>query len=202
MEAIACSLGSVYTTNKSFRSEHSNTNKHLSEFAHLEIETCFISIDDLMNIGEKYIKFIAKYLLDHRLADIDNLSKFVSKGLKERIETIVNCKFHRIRYDDAIKISIEKGKIIKYGEDLSTEIENCLTEHFNGPVFVSHWPISIKSFYMKRDKKNPEICDNFDLLMPYKIGELIGGSMREDSYENFRNDGKKRCKRRTNEILY
>jgi asparaginyl-tRNA synthetase len=103
--------------------------------------------------------------------------------LKERIETIVNCKFYKIKYDEAIKIANEKGKMIKYGEDLSTEIENCLTEHFNGPVFVSHWPISIKSFYMKRDEENPEICHNFDLIMPYKIGELIGGSMREDSYE-------------------
>jgi asparaginyl-tRNA synthetase len=92
LEAIACSLGSVYTTNKSFRSEHSNTNKHLSEFGHLEIETCFISLDELMNIGEQYIKFVGNYLLKNRLSDIDNLSKFVSKGLKERIETIVNCK--------------------------------------------------------------------------------------------------------------
>jgi asparaginyl-tRNA synthetase len=183
LEAIACSLGSVYTTNKSFRSEHSNTNKHLSEFGHLEIETCFINLDNLMNIGEQYIKFVGNYLLKNRLSDIDNLSKFVSKGLKERIETIVNCKFYKIRYDEAIKIANEKGKMIKYGEDLSTEIENCLTEHFNGPVFVSHWPISIKSFYMKRDEENPEICHNFDLVMPYKIGELIGGSMREDSYE-------------------
>lgn len=183
LEAIACALGSVYTTNKSFRSEHSSTNKHLSEFSHLEIEACFINLDQLMSVGENYIKYVGRYLLEHCEADINNLSKFVSKGLKERVETIVSCVFHRVKYEDAIKIAQEKGKTIKYGEDLSSEVENCLTEHFNGPVFVSHWPIAIKSFYMKQDEKNPEICHNFDLLMPYKIGELIGGSMREDSYD-------------------
>ncbi len=183
LEAIACSLGSVYTTNKSFRSEHSSTNKHLSEFSHLEIEACFINLDDLMSVGENYIKYVGKYLLEHCDADINNLSKFVSKGLRERIETIVSTNFYRVKYDEAIKIAQKKGKSIKYGEDLSSEVENCLTEHFNGPVFVSHWPIAIKSFYMKQDPENPEICHNFDLLMPYKIGELIGGSMREDSYD-------------------
>ena len=183
LEAIACALGSVYTTNKSFRSEHSSTNKHLSEFSHLEIEACFINLEQLMSVGENYIKYVGRYLLEHCEADINNLSKFVSKGLKERIETIVSTEFHRVKYEEAIKIAQEKGKNIKYGEDLSSEVENCLTEHFNGPVFVSHWPIAIKSFYMKQDEENPEICHNFDLLMPYKIGELIGGSMREDSYD-------------------
>ena len=183
LEAIACALGSVYTTNKSFRSEHSSTNKHLSEFAHLEIEACFITLDELMSVGEDYIKYVGQYLLDHCQADITNLGKFVSKGLKERIETIVSAKFHRIQYSEAIKIAQEKGKTITHGEDLSSEVENCLTEHFGGPVFVSHWPIAIKSFYMKQDESDPTICHNFDLLMPYKIGELIGGSMREDSYD-------------------
>lgn len=187
LEAIACSLGSVYTTNKSFRSEHSSTNKHLSEFAHLEIESCFIDLDELMDVGEQYIKFVGQYLLDNCSADINNLGKFVSKGLKEKIETIVSGKFHRVKYEEAIKIAQEKGKSIKFGEDLSSEIENCLTEHFNGPVFVSHWPIAIKSFYMKQDPENPELCHNFDLLMPYKIGEMIGGSMREDSYDKLIN---------------
>jgi asparaginyl-tRNA synthetase len=182
LEAMACALGSVYTTNKSFRSEHSSTNKHLSEFTHLEIETCFIELDDLMSIGEKYIKFVAKYVLRYCLPDIENLNKFVSKGLKDRIKTVIDCKFNKIEYKEAIRVAQEHGKLIKYGEDLSTEIENCLTEHYNGPVFVYNWPISIKSFYMKQDLIDPLLCNNFDLLMPYKIGELIGGSMREDNY--------------------
>ena len=184
LEAIACALGSVYTTNKSFRSEHSSTSKHLSEFIHLEIETCFVELGDLMSISEEYIKYIGNYLLDNHLDDIENLNKFVSKGLKERIQTICNAKFNRITYDDAIKIAQDNNKTIKYGEDLNSDIENFLTDYFNGPVFVFNWPIAIKSFYMKQDKDNVKLCNNFDLLMPYKIGELIGGSMREDDYDN------------------
>lgn len=185
LEALACSLGSVYTTNKSFRSEHSTTNKHLSEFEHLEIEDVFINIDELMKTGEDYIKYVGQYLLDTCMEDINNLGKFVSKGLKERIETIVNTTFHRIKYVDAIHILMKATTLSKpviYGEDLCSEFENYLTEYFKGPVFVSHWPIAIKSFYMKRCEDN-ETCENFDLLMPYKVGELIGGSIREDNLE-------------------
>jgi asparaginyl-tRNA synthetase len=183
LEPLACALGKVYTTNKSFRSEHSVTHKHLSEFSHLEIEACFLNLEQLMDISEKYIKYVGNYLLDKCASDIAVLDSFVSKGIKERIENVVSATFYRVKYLDAIKIAQEKGKLINYGEDLSSEIESALTEHFNGPVFVYNWPISIKSFYMKRDLENPEICNNFDLLMPYRVGELIGGSMREDDYD-------------------
>ncbi len=185
LEALACALGGVFTTNKSFRSEHSKTTKHLSEFEHLEVEDICITIDELMQIGEDYIKFVGQYLLEKCSEDIDNLGKFVSKGLKERIETIVGATFHRVKYADAIAIlqkATTLSKPVVFGEDLCSEFENYLTEYFNGPVFVSHWPIDIKSFYMKRcDDK--VLCENFDLLMPYKIGELIGGSMREDNLD-------------------
>lgn len=185
LEALACSLGSVYTTNKSFRSEHSTTNKHLSEFEHLEIEDVFITIDELMQVGEDYIKFVGKWLLDNNLEDINNLSKFVSKGLLERVQTIVDATFHRVKYSEAIEIlkkATTLSKPVVYGEDLCSEFENYLTEYFKGPVFVSHWPIAIKSFYMKQCEDG-ETCENFDLLMPYKVGELIGGSMREDNLD-------------------
>lgn len=186
LETLACSLGSVYTTNKSFRSEHSTTNKHLSEFEHLEIEDVFIDINELMQISENYIKYIGKYLLDNCIDDINNLGKFVSKGLKERIETIISTKFHRIKYDEAINILVNAKTLSKpviHGDDLCSEFENYLTSYFKGPVFVSHWPLAIKSFYMKRCSDN-KTCENFDLLMPFKVGELIGGSMREDNLEN------------------
>ena len=188
LEALACSLGSVYTTNKSFRSEHSTTNKHLSEFEHLEIEDVFISLDDLMQTGEDYIKFVGTYLLEYAGDDIDNLGKFVSKGLRERVETIVGATFTRLKYIDAIKILQEAKYLSKpavYGDDLSSEYENYLTDYFKGPVFVSHWPSAIKSFYMKqlRNMNDSPTCENFDLLMPYKVGELIGGSMREDNLD-------------------
>lgn len=181
LEALACSLGSVYTTNKSFRSEHSSTNKHLSEFEHLEIEDTFINIEDLMDLGENYIKYVGNYLLENNLDDLNNLNKFVSKGLLEKINGIVNAKFTRVKYSEAIDILKKASNLtnpVNYGEDLCSEFENYLTEYFNGPVFVSHWPISIKSFYMKQCGNG--LCENFDLLMPHKVGELIGGSMRED----------------------
>lgn len=194
LEALACSLGSVYTTNKSFRSEHSTTNKHLSEFEHLEIETTFITLEELMQIGEDYIKYVGRYLLENALEDIDNLGKFVSKGLKERIKCITEVQFIRLKYSDAIDILKKASglsKPVEYGEDLCSEYENYLTTFFNAPVFVYNWPLAIKSFYMKPSSKpsskpslNDDTCENFDLLMPYKVGELIGGSMRNDNYES------------------
>lgn len=183
LEAIACALGGVYTTNKSFRSEHSCSTKHLSEFTHLEIEDIFNTMEDLMDIGERYIKFVSKYILENLLTEVESLNKFVSKGITERIKTIMNAKFHRITYNDAIQIVQEstiKDKPLM-GDDLNSESENYLTEYFKGSVFVTHWPINIKSFYMKQSENNT--CESFDLLMPYKIGELIGGSMREDNYD-------------------
>ena len=180
LEALACSLGSVYTMNKSFRSEHSNTNKHLSEFTHLEIETCFGNLDGLMDLAERYIKFLCNHVLAEATADLENLERFVSKGLLARIRTLRDGIFHRITYTEAIRVAQAAGKSIVYGDDLSSEVETALTAQYGGPVFVSHWPFAIKSFYMKQEG---ELCQNFDLLMPYKIGELIGGSMREDCLE-------------------
>ena len=189
LEALACSLGAVYTTNKSFRSEHSTTYKHLSEFEHLEIEDIFINLGDLMDIGEQYIKYVGNYLLTHSMEDIENLGKFISKGLLERIKTIVNAEFKRITYTEAIEILKNANNLnnkVVFGEDLCSEFENYLTEHFNSPVFVTHWPIAIKSFYMKQCSDSV-LCENFDLLMPFKVGEMIGGSMREDNLDKMLN---------------
>lgn len=188
LEALSCALGAVYTTNKSFRSEHSSTNKHLSEFIHLEIENSFIELKDLMDVGEKYIKYIGNYLLSNNEDDLKCLDNFVSKGIIEKINLLLSSTFIRLPYSDAIKIINNSGSIkIEYGEDLSSECENYLTEHYNNnPVFVTDWPISIKSFYMKQNDDNVT-CSNFDLLMPYKVGELIGGSMREENLDKLLN---------------
>lgn len=185
LEALACSLGRVYTTNKSFRAEHSSTHKHLSEFEHLEIEACFITLDELMDIAEKLIKTIACKLLDENMDDILNLEKFVSPMLSTKLREISKSNYMRIRYTDAISLlqTMKLDTPVVYGMDLNSEMETALTNHFNSPVFVFNWTLDIKAFYMKRDEVDSSLCNNFDLLMPYKVGELIGGSMREDSYD-------------------
>ena len=179
LEAVSLGLGAVYTTNKSFRSEHSMTNKHLSEFTHLEIENCFIDLDYLMDIAERYIKYVGKGLLEKRKEELEELNKFVSKGLIDKINKLINSEFKRVKYRDCEILLKDFG--FKFGDDLSSEMENYLTEHFDAPVFVIDWDRNVKSFYMKDN--NDGTCNCFDLLMPYKVGELIGGSMREDSYE-------------------
>ena len=180
LEALSCGLGPVYTTNKSFRSEHSSTTKHVSEFTHLEIENCFIDLDYLMNISERYIKYVAIYLLEHNLDDISELNKFVSKGILARINELSKIEFAKITHYDAITLLKKKFKC-DYDDDFSSEMENWLTTHFKSPVFVTHWPLKIKSFYMRQC--NDGTCESFDLLMPYKVGEMIGGSMREERYD-------------------
>ena len=183
LEAISCGLGAVYTTNKSFRSEHSSTSKHVSEFTHLEIEDIFIELEDLMNIGERYIKYLCQYIQDNCSSELNGLNSFISKGIVDRVESIKNATFHKITHHDAIELlqTSDISEKPSQGEDLSSEAENWLTKHFDGPVFVTHWPIKIKSFYMRQCEDGT--CESFDLLMPYKIGELIGGSMREENYD-------------------
>jgi len=191
LEALAMSMGKVYTTNKSFRSEHSTTHKHVSEFTHLEIEQCFGNLEDLMNIAERFVKFVMKSVLEHSRKDLvilENSAKFndgLDKNLLDRYSSITNCDFVKIRYADAIELMNQQpknlGKLPVYGEDVSSEHEKYLTDHFGCPVFLTHWPIAIKSFYMKQ--LDDGTCESFDLLMPYRVGELIGASQRETSYD-------------------
>ncbi len=189
LEALACSLGKVYTLNKSFRSEHSATNKHLSEFTHLEIEIINNSFDDLMDIAEQMIKYSIQQVLILCKEDVENLNNFVSQGIIDRLNHVLNCQFIKIKYSSVIKsinqdIKDKKIKLdlLKMGDDLGSEYENYLTEKYNCPVFVTHWPFEIKSFYMKQ--LDDDSCESFDLLMPFGIGELIGASQREDDYDN------------------
>ena len=189
LEGMACALGNVYTMNKSFRSEHSSTSKHVSEFTHLEIEMVNNTFDELMNIGEEMIKHSINELFVRNNEDIENLSRFVSKGLKERLEKIKDSVFIRKKYSEVVEEinkDIDEKKLIleklDYGEDLGSEHENYITLKHDSPVFVTHWPFKIKSFYMKQC--DDDTCESFDLLMPYGIGELIGASQREDRYDN------------------
>ena len=193
LEAMACSMGNVYTMNKSFRSEHSSTSKHVSEFTHLEIEMININLDDLMNISEEMIKYSIEKIFEKNYEDIENLDKFVSKDIINKLNNLKNCEYKRLKYADIFNIinkDIEEDKKLKinklnYGDDLGSEHENYITTKYGCPVFVTHWPAKIKSFYMKQC--DDETCESFDLLMPYGIGELIGASIREDNYEKIVN---------------
>ena len=192
LEALACSLGNCYTMNKSFRSEHSSTSKHVSEFTHLEIEMINIELKDLMDISEKMIKYSINQLLEKNYEDLENLDKFVSKGLLTRMNHLVQCEYKIMKYvdilneiNDDIKNGIIKISSLKYGDDMGSEHENYITQKYNCPVFLTHWPIQIKSFYMKQCDDGT--CESFDLLLPYGIGELIGSSMREDNYDKILN---------------
>ena len=183
LEAMACCLGNVFTMNKSFRSEHSCTSKHVSEFTHLEAEIINNSFEDLLTLSENLVKYCIKKILDNNKEDLELLNKFVSKGILDKLNFILNSQFHSITHKESIDLinSKIKNMSLNYDDDLSSECENFLTAYFNGPVFVTNWPLKIKSFYMKRNDDNT--CQSFDLLLPYGIGELIGGSQREESYD-------------------
>lgn len=193
LEALACGLGNVYTTNKSFRSEHSNTCKHVSEFTHLEIEMVFNTFEELMKNGIDLVKFCITTVLTECKDDLENLNNFLSKGVIDRLEHIVSTKEKIITHSDAVKLinseldyfvkKDKKGKLmdkLEPDDDLGSTHEAYLTDKFNTCVFVTHWPISIKSFYMKQCDDGT--CESFDLLIP-GIGELIGASQREDNYD-------------------
>ena len=183
LEAMACCLGNVFTMNKSFRSEHSCTSKHVSEFTHLEAEIINNKFENLLTLSENLVKYCIKKILDNNKEDLELLNKFVSKGILDKLNFILNSKFYSITHRESIDLLNSKIKNISlnYDDDLSSECENFLTSYFDGPVFVTNWPLKIKSFYMKRNEDNT--CQSFDLLLPYGIGELIGGSQREESYD-------------------
>ena len=193
LETMACALGNVYTMNKSFRSEHSSTSKHVSEFTHLEIEMVNNTFDELMDIGESMIKYVINRLLTEKSSDMENLNKFISKGLIDKLIKLKENKFIKIKYKDAINeinediLKNNKLKLTKLndGDDLGSEHENYITQKYDTGVFVTHWPIAIKSFYMKQCDDGT--CESFDLLIQYGIGELIGASQREEDLDKLSN---------------
>ncbi len=194
LEGLAMSMGRVYTTNKSFRSEHSLTNKHVSEFAHLEIEQCFTSFEDLMAIAERYVRYVMTEVYHTCKSDLDQLvqvgkfnSDFTETNFMDRyVQVLSSSPWTKIKYVDAIELikanqdKLGEEQAPSYGDDMSSACERLLTEHFGGPVFLTHWPQSIKSFYMAQ--LDDGTCESFDLLLP-GVGELIGGSQREDNYD-------------------
>jgi asparaginyl-tRNA synthetase len=185
-EAFACGMGSIYTFGPTFRSENSNTSRHLSEFWMIEPEVAFADLDDVAKLGADYIQYMINYALEHCAPEMEFLNKFIEKGLIDRISHVAKTDFKKITYTEAINILLESNKKfenkVAWGEDLATEHERYLAEEkFNGPVIVTDYPRDIKAFYMKQNTDGKTVRA-MDILVP-GVGEIIGGSQREEDHD-------------------
>ena len=190
VETYAFAFRNVYTFGPTFRSENSNTVKHASEFWMIEPEICFADLKDDMDLAEDMVKYIIQYVLDNCPEEMEFFNKFIDTTLFEKLHNVLHSDFARITYTDAIK-ELEKNNDnfefpVHWGSDLQTEHERYLCEKiFKKPVFVTDYPKDIKAFYMKLNDDGKTVAAA-DLLVP-GIGEIIGGSQREESYEKLLN---------------
>lgn len=186
VETYAMAFGSVYTFGPTFRAENSNTTRHAAEFWMIEPEIAFADLNDDMELAEKMLKYIIKYVIDNCPEEMEFFNSFIDKGLLDRLYNVLNSKFGHVTYTEAIEI-LEKNNDnfdykVSWGCDLQTEHERYLTEKiFKGPVFVTDYPKEIKAFYMKLNPDGKTVAA-MDCLVP-GIGEIIGGSQREDDYD-------------------
>lgn len=186
VETYAFAFKNVYTFGPTFRAENSNTTRHAAEFWMIEPEMCFADLQDDMLVAEAMIKYVIRYVLEHAPEEMSFFNQFVDKGLIERLNHVVNSEFGRVTYTEAIRI-LEKNNHkfdykVYWGCDLQTEHERFLTEEeFKRPVFVTDYPKEIKAFYMKLNEDGKTVAA-MDCLVP-GIGEIIGGSQREDNLE-------------------
>ena len=185
-ETFAMAFKNIYTFGPTFRAENSNTTRHAAEFWMIEPEMAFADLKDNMILAEHMIKYIIRYVLEHAKEEMAFLNQFVDKGLIERLEHVMNSDFAAITYTQAIerleKHNDEFEYKVSWGCDLQTEHERFLTEkEFGRPVFVTDYPKEIKAFYMKMNDDNKTVAA-MDCLVP-GIGEIIGGSQREDDYD-------------------
>ena len=186
VETYATAFRNVYTFGPTFRAENSNTVKHAAEFWMIEPEICFADLNDDMDLAEDMLKYTFSYVLENCKEEMEFFNNFVDKGLLERLNNVIHSDFARISYTDAIK-ELEKANDkfefkVSWGVDLQTEHERYLCEQvFKKPVFVTDYPIEIKAFYMKQNPDGKTVAAA-DLLAP-GIGEIIGGSQREEDYD-------------------
>ena len=196
-ELGATALGAIYTFGPTFRAENSNTPRHLAEFWMIEPEVAFLDQEELMDLEEDFIKYCVRWALDHCSDDLAFLNQMIDKTLIERLEGVLKETFVRLPYTEGINIlqeAIKNGKKFEFpcnwGDDLASEHERYLVEeHFKKPVIMTDYPRAFKSFYMKIDEKNPvldgkemeQTVQGTDVLFP-QIGEIIGGSVREEDY--------------------
>ncbi len=188
-ETFALAYKKTYTFGPTFRAENSNTKTHANEFWMIEPEMAFTDLDGDMDVMEDMLKYVVSYVLENASLEIDFFNQYVEKGLKEKLEKLVNSDFVRIDHDEVIKILKEapvKWEFEpEYGEDIAKEHEKYITEYFNGPVFIKNWPKDIKAFYMKQNDDGKTVAA-VDLEVP-GAGELMGGSQREESYDKLVN---------------
>ena len=184
-ETFSMAFSKVYTFGPAFRAENSNTKTHMSEFWMVEPEIAFCDINGLMDIEEDMLKYIVNYCLTNGKDEMEFLDKFVEKGLVQKLTKLVNSKFTRISHKEVIDI-LKESKCKwefepSYEEDLAKEHEKYITEYFDGPVFITDWPKDIKAYYMKQNADGKTVAA-VDLELP-EVGELMGGSQREESYD-------------------
>lgn len=185
-ETFACALGNVYTFGPTFRAENSNTPRHLAEFWMIEPEMAFCDLKGDSELAEDFIRSVIRHVLEHCASDMEFFDQWVEKGLIKSLESVVNADFARITYTEAIEALQKSGKTfefpIHWGSDIQTEHERYLTEEYVGrPVFVMNYPKEIKAFYMRLDEGEKTVSA-MDLLVP-RLGEIIGGSQREEREE-------------------
>ena len=197
-ELGATALGAIYTFGPTFRAENSNTPRHLAEFWMIEPEVAFIDLPELMDLEEDFIKYCVRWALEHCADDLAFLNKMIDKTLIDRLKSVIDTEFVRLDYTDGIRIlqqAIADGRKFEFpcnwGDDLASEHERYLVEeHFKKPVIMTHYPKKIKAFYMKIDDQVPTLdgkpmeqtVQGTDVLFP-QIGEIIGGSVREENYD-------------------
>ena len=188
-ELGATALGAIYTFGPTFRAENSNTPRHLAEFWMIEPEVAFIDLDDLMDLEEDFIKYCVQWALDNCADDLEFLNKMIDKTLIERLRSVVSGSFVRLEYTEGIRIleeAVRNGHKfefpVSWGMDLASEHERYLVEHhFKKPVIMTGYPKAIKAFYMKMNDDGKTV-QGTDVLFP-QIGEIIGGSVREENYD-------------------
>lgn len=185
-ETYAMAFKNIYTFGPTFRAENSNTTRHAAEFWMIEPEIAFADLTDDMMLAESMLKYVISYVLEQAPEEMEFFNKFVDKGLIERLRHVVDSDFAHVTYTEAVELLEKQNDKFEYkiswGADLQTEHERCLTEEiFKRPVFVTDYPKEIKAFYMKQNEDGKTVAA-MDCLVP-GIGEIIGGSQREDDYD-------------------
>ncbi len=176
-EATIGALGKVYCFGPTFRAEKSKTRRHLTEFWMLEPEVAFLDLAGVMELAEDMTVYVIERIIEKRKAELEILERDIKKLEK------IKKPFPRITYKEAVAIIQKKFKDFKYGDDFGAPHETVVSENFDKPVFVHHYPAPIKAFYMKRDPEDDSLSLSVDMIGPEGIGELIGGGQREDDYE-------------------